>query len=177
MHPQQRALVPALSTPGTAEELRGALESVLLADLGAAVARNVAKALVDENAYDCPDALAEVTPAVLASCGIPAGRHTRICKALFGGSILSPEKPVSTNASVSKVRGHPFKTAWPAAGSIDPSGADDYMDFGMSLRAHIRQQAASACRGRRPAAIDVHSGWVGGRGLCSVHLAVAGSSR
>jgi hypothetical protein len=76
------------------EQLRGALEGLLTHELGASVAKSTASIIVDDSAYDCPAAMAEITPHGLTGMGIPAGRHTRICVALFGSdSAMGPRQP------------------------------------------------------------------------------------
>jgi hypothetical protein len=145
------------------EQLRGALEGVLTPGLGASAAKSTASIIVDDSAYDCPAAMAEITPNGLRDIGIPVGRHTRICVALFGPDFGSA--PASAMGSPSPFHAGPgmggpppfvmptpvvnvttaervnraTKAAWPAPASAATPSPEAYLDFGLSLRTHFRE--------------------------------------
>lgn len=79
-----------LSSP---EELRGALEAVLIPAIGPVPSRETAALLVDQACFDTSEALRDLTPATLAQLLVPVGRHARICRALFGGEYQIPQTP------------------------------------------------------------------------------------
>ncbi len=87
--------------PDRPEQLHGALEAVLTPELGAPIAKITATVIVDQEAYDCPDTLAEVTPQRLSDMGIPPGRHTRVCQAVFGADYGSGAVNPLLSSSVS----------------------------------------------------------------------------
>jgi hypothetical protein len=152
--------------PDRPEQLRGALEAVLTPELGAPIAKVTATVIVDQGAYDCPDALAEITPQRLSDMGIPPGRHTRVCQALFGADYgsgaVNPllSSPVSFNAGAGPGGAAPYvmpapivnvttaervnrttKASWPAPSSTATPSPEAYLDFGLALRTHFRESA------------------------------------
>jgi hypothetical protein len=143
------------------EQLRGALEGLLTHELGASVAKSTASIIVDDSAYDCPAAMAEITPQGLTGMGIPAGRHTRICVALFGSDYGSaPASAMGSpfhaapgvggpppfvmptpvvNVTTAERVNRATKAAWPAPASAATPSPEAYLDFGLSLRTHFRE--------------------------------------
>lgn len=165
--PVRLQLVPALeSAPSDKpDELRGVLEAVLVPELGVAVARTMAEALVVTAAYDCPEALSEITPEALSKVGIPAGRHTRVCRALFGPTYVSASAsaspgiptgvmaapplpvinipaPVVNVIAPSAERSRAPRAAWPMPDSRVPPPPEVFTDFGMALRVFLRDSPA-----------------------------------
>ena len=144
------------------EQLRGALEGLLGETLGLVTAKATASAIVDDAAFDCPDALAELNPHQLGIIGIPAGRHTRVCMALFGSDFGSaPNSAMATPVGASHPPGGPppayvvpapvvnvttaervnrsIKAAWPAPQSTATPTPEVYLDFGLAIRTFLRK--------------------------------------
>ena len=85
-----RPVVAALSAAENPDELIGALEGILHLSLGASAAKETAGALVTVACYDTAVVLGELTPGLLGSAGIPAGRATQGLSPPSSGARLPP---------------------------------------------------------------------------------------
>ena len=76
---------------GTAEELQGALESLLCSSLQTSQAARYAELLVETGCFDCSKALAELTLQNLVELGVSMGHRNMILRAIFNGVLPTPQ--------------------------------------------------------------------------------------
>ena len=135
----------------TPDELRGALEGVLMPAVGNQLCAKYAALLVDEGMYTSSAAVADLDVAALEELKVPVGHRKVILRAVFGGSLpiaaLSPGAQTATHAPV-PVPAAPapqpgvreFRREWPTAADGDGlMSAADLKQFGLALRGHLRE--------------------------------------
>ena len=139
----------ALAAATDPDQLRGALEALLLNQLPHGVAKDVATLLVDTACYETPEALAAITKADLQSLRVPLGRQPRVLQTIFGQVLNPVEQPAPAPAlaltttpvpgSSLDPRYRNLKTAWPAPESTALPAPESMLDFGMGIRGYLRQ--------------------------------------
>ena len=134
----------------TAEELQGALESLLCSSLQTSQAARYAALLVEAGSFDCSKALAELTLTDLVELGIPMGHRNMVLRAVFNGVLPTPhgspfqapseqpDPPVLPSVGI-PLRDKDFRREWPdSAGQDGLPSAVDLTQFGLSARGHLR---------------------------------------
>ena len=147
------ALTAGLQNLHTAEEVEGALTSVLMtAGIGTNAAAKYAGKLV-EAAFDSSDALADLELDHLDKLGIPLGHQKLVLRSVFNGVLPVPATPGPVLSSPQQVPAahagaapehrlveQSFRGEWP-----EPDGATGMMlaselrSFALALRGHLRE--------------------------------------
>ena len=81
------SLTDGLQNLHSAEEVRGALEAVLLPRVGAEDATAIARTLVVDAKYNSSAAIADVDIQALAELDIPVGQRKVVLRAIFAGGL------------------------------------------------------------------------------------------
>ena len=132
------SLTDGLQNLHSAEEVRGALEAVLLPRVGAEDATAIARTLVVDAKYNSSAAIADVDIQALAELDIPVGQRKVVLRAIFAGGLPaaamgSPGEsmvhvPAPAPAAPSVQHGvvkvaRDFKREWPLPDEYDLLGA------------------------------------------------------
>jgi hypothetical protein len=136
---------------GTAEELTGALESLLCSSLQTSQAAKYTELLVRGGCFDSSKALAELELKDLVELGVPVGHRNVVLRAVFNGLLpsapatpMQPADPLPLIHPIPAV-GNPiaprdFKREWPdVTGSEGLPSAVDLTQFALFTRGHLRE--------------------------------------
>ena len=146
------ALTPSLQNLQTAEELKGALESELMArGINATKSAAYAELIVEEACYDTSAAIADLTLQALGTLKIPLGHRAVCIRAVFQGylpaqaagtpvPISTPAPVMYAGAAAEYVPRHDsaIRREWPVSGGGLMTAAD-LKDFGLTVRAVLNE--------------------------------------
>ena len=144
------SLTATLQNMHTAEELKGALESVLMSGVNATAAGTYADQIVGA-CFDTSASLADLELSDLKELGVPLGHRKVVMRAIFAGALPMPvgspvqpmtpmqaAQPVPAPAEGSRAD-MAFRREWP---SVDEATgrmrAAEFHSFGLALRGHLR---------------------------------------
>jgi len=140
-----RTLTAGIEACTTPDNLRGELDAIIARVLPPAAAKEYAKKIVTDSAFDTPDSLRELSAANLVEMGIPMGHRGRLCRALFDGhdieptaavpGSLPPAAPPAVNVTVSQPSSNKWKLEWPTEATPEA-----ILDWGMTIRANLLER-------------------------------------
>ena len=147
------ALAPGLRNIQNGEELKGALEALLMPKVGAERAGEYAALLVSEGLFDSSATIADLAVEDLKELGVMVGHRKVILRVVYGGllpAVVAPSVPVTPMAGAPPApapaaapaegglhSAPTFKREWPKPKENGLLSAAEFKQFGLAIRGHL----------------------------------------